>query len=361
MKKYISILILLVVTLFTTKVFAFDPPTPRGYVVDQAGKLTPEQLVDLNKQAADINKRTKNEVAALIIPSLNGESIEDVAYATFNSWKVGKVGVDNGVLLVIAVAERKTRIETGKGIGGEITDVQASRILSENLSPHLKKGDYAAGISQSFNAMSQAMDNRSTTPPALHSSDDSSSFWAFLIFLGTIVSGIVGGIWFHISSSNKEAKRLRKIADDEYDARQRRNTADVIASIRRRDEDHARQSQDLLNKARAISNNYSAPPVRKSESSYHSPIAKPVTNDQIWQEQERQRVEANRRSQEESNRREAQRRVDDEDRRRRDDSSYSSSSYSSSSSSWSSGGSSSGGGGDFGGGSSGGGGASGDF
>lgn len=368
MKKYISILILLVVTLFTTKVFAFDPPPPIGYVVDQAGKLSPEQLADLNKQADDLNKRTGNELAALIIPSLNGESIEDVAFATFKSWKVGKKNLDNGALLVIAVQDRKTRIETGKGIGGEITDVQASRILANDLAPNLRNGDFAKGISQSFTAMGKALDTRVTTaPPALHPSDDNSSFWALLIFLGTAVSGVVGGIWFHISSTNKEAKRLRKIADDEYYSRQRRNALDLAASIRKREElerlEHKAQVK-LFNEqlvkpiSQKMSNSFPPQTIRKSEPGYNPPIAKPVTNDQIWQEQERQRVEANRRAQEESNRREAQRRVDDEARRRRDDSSYSSS-YSSSSSSWSSGGSS--GGGDFGGGSSGGGGASGDF
>jgi len=65
------------------------------------------------------------------VPSLGGEPIEDIAYTTFNTWKIGQHGADNGVLLVLAPGDRRVRIETGKGVGGALTDLQANDISTE--------------------------------------------------------------------------------------------------------------------------------------------------------------------------------------------------------------------------------------
>ena len=162
MKNYFLILVYLFLVLFTTNSFAFDPPKPNGYIMDLAGKLTTEQVQQLNSKLESINKNTKNEFAALIIPSLNGDSIEDVAHTTFNTWKVGKVGLDNGVLVVIAVADRKSRIEVGKGVEGDLTDLQSNDILRKTLAPCLRQGDFYGGLNSTFDSISSTIESRKT-------------------------------------------------------------------------------------------------------------------------------------------------------------------------------------------------------
>ncbi|HEU4538739.1 MAG TPA: TPM domain-containing protein, partial [Polyangiaceae bacterium] len=118
----------------------YSPPAIAGHVTDAAGKLSPPETAKLEAKLADYRRCSSNHVAVFVARSLEGHPIEDVAYATFNRWKVGEAGKDNGVLLVIAPAERKVRIETGKGVGGELTDLQASEIVRQRISPRLAAG-----------------------------------------------------------------------------------------------------------------------------------------------------------------------------------------------------------------------------
>lgn len=85
-------------------------------------------------------RRTGFSVVAYATPSLRGEPIEDLAYRAFNTWGVGAKGADTGVLLVIATGERKIRMETGKGVGGALTDVQSARIIREIIAPRMSQG-----------------------------------------------------------------------------------------------------------------------------------------------------------------------------------------------------------------------------
>lgn len=91
---------------------------------------------------------------------MDGDNIEDVAYTTFNSWGIGKRGLDNGCLIVVSLAERKSRIETGKGVGGEVTDVQALNILKTKLNPHLKSGDFAGGFHATLDELGSLIESR---------------------------------------------------------------------------------------------------------------------------------------------------------------------------------------------------------
>jgi uncharacterized protein len=104
----------------------FVPPPFSTSVLDQAGKLSPGEHAYLTAKIEKHRRATGFVVAVYLPASLDGESIEDVAYKTFQTWKLGDKEKDNGVLLVIAPSERKTRIETGKGTGGALTDLQTN-------------------------------------------------------------------------------------------------------------------------------------------------------------------------------------------------------------------------------------------
>lgn len=126
---------------------AYTPPPIAGAVNDGANVLGADERAKLEARLKAHREAHGHEIVVFTVASLGGESIEDVAYGAFNGWKIGKQGKDNGVLLVIAPNERKTRIETGKGVGGEITDLQSKRILSERVGPRLKEGKFYEGIS----------------------------------------------------------------------------------------------------------------------------------------------------------------------------------------------------------------------
>lgn len=163
MKRYVALFIALIATLFTINVWAFTPPPAPangGYVVDQTGKMSESQINNLNRKIERISRSTKNEFGILLLNDMDGNNIEDVANSTYKSWGVGKRGLDNGCLIVVSVKERKSRIETGKGVEGEIPDLKANDILRKNLNPHLKQGDFYGGFDSTLDALSSTMESR---------------------------------------------------------------------------------------------------------------------------------------------------------------------------------------------------------
>lgn len=173
MNKYITILIAFVAMLFAVDAAAYTPPPAPAkgwYVVDQTGRLTPSQISNLNHKIDRISKATKNEFGILFLQDMGGDNIEDVANSTYKAWGIGKRGLDNGALIVVALKERKSRIETGKGSEGEIPDLRANDILKNNLNPHLKTGDFYGGFDQTIDAVSSFLESRrnqkADPPPA---------------------------------------------------------------------------------------------------------------------------------------------------------------------------------------------------
>jgi uncharacterized membrane protein YgcG len=155
--------LMLVILTLNSVAYAFAPPPapipPKSYVADVAHKLSADDLNRLNSRINQVNKTSSNEIAVLIIPSLGDEPISAVAHDTFNAWKVGKAGLDNGVLIVIAVADHKSRIKVGRGIEGDLTDIQSNDILRKNLNPHLKKGDFYGGLLEAVNEISKTVES----------------------------------------------------------------------------------------------------------------------------------------------------------------------------------------------------------
>jgi uncharacterized membrane protein YgcG len=135
----------------------YTPPPIKGHVTDTAGKLAPADVARLEAKLAGYRQCSTNHLAVFLTPSLEGQTIEDVAYGAFNTWKLGEAGKDNGVLLVIAPSERKVRIETGRGVGGKLTDLQSSDIIRTRVSPHLAAGDFAGAIDDGTNGIEQAL------------------------------------------------------------------------------------------------------------------------------------------------------------------------------------------------------------
>jgi uncharacterized membrane protein YgcG len=185
MRKYLQLLAVMVATLFATSAMAFNPPAspkPAGNIVDQAHVLTQGELARLNSQLNKINNGSANEIGVLIVPSLGGENIRDVGYATAKAWGVGKRDLDNGVMIVWSPGERKIGIETGKGVEGDLPDIKCSDIIRNTIGPNFKDKHYEQGLSQGFTAIAGAIeDHRAAVlernkhneamPPSNHAND----------------------------------------------------------------------------------------------------------------------------------------------------------------------------------------------
>ena len=122
---------------------------PLGYVSDYARILSPAQNNLLTNLIGELERKTSAEVAVVTIDTLAGISIEEYAVNLFEQWGIGKKGEDNGILLLVAMKERKVRIEVGYGLEGTITDGTAGKIIHEKIVPSFKNGDYEEGL---FNA-----------------------------------------------------------------------------------------------------------------------------------------------------------------------------------------------------------------
>jgi uncharacterized protein len=122
-------------------------PPLSGRVVDQTATLSSGDIANLAQKLKDLEARKGSQVAVLIVPTTQPESIEQFSIRVAEAWKIGRKKVDDGALLVIAKNDHKLRIEVGYGLEGALTDVTARRIIDEIITPRFRTGDFAGGIS----------------------------------------------------------------------------------------------------------------------------------------------------------------------------------------------------------------------
>jgi uncharacterized protein len=132
-------------------------PPLDGHVVDTSGTLGHDDVLYLDGKLESIRVRTGFAIVALVTGPLQGEPIEDVAYSAFNTWQIGAKGKDDGVLIVVAPGDRRVRIETGKGVGGALTDLQSNDIIRNDMSPLLQQGRLRDAIEVGANAVATAL------------------------------------------------------------------------------------------------------------------------------------------------------------------------------------------------------------
>lgn len=141
---------------WTSTAGALEVPTLQGRVNDLAGVLSAPQAKELEARLADYEQRTGHQFALLTVPTLDGEDIEGFSIRTVEKWGLGQKQKDDGVLLLVAVNDRKMRIEVGYGLEPNIPDILAGRIIRNVMAPHFRQGDYAAGINAAFDSLMKA-------------------------------------------------------------------------------------------------------------------------------------------------------------------------------------------------------------
>jgi uncharacterized protein len=141
-------------------------PPLSGRVVDQTGTLRSDDVASLTQTLKNFEARKGSQIAVLIVPTTDGEAIEQFSLRVAEAWKIGRKRVDDGALLVIAKNDRHLRIEVGYGIEGALTDATTKRIIDEDITPKFKAGDFAGGISAGVERMIKVIDGEKLPAPA---------------------------------------------------------------------------------------------------------------------------------------------------------------------------------------------------
>lgn len=138
--------VFLVVLSSALAVSALDVPPLTGRVVDLAHVLPPDETDQLASRLKAHEEKTTNQVVVLLLPSLEGDSLEEYSHRVATTWKLGQKGTDNGVLFLVALKERKIRIDVGYGLEGTLTDLRSAHIIRNEIVPRFRAGDMRGGV-----------------------------------------------------------------------------------------------------------------------------------------------------------------------------------------------------------------------
>jgi uncharacterized protein len=156
---------LVAVLLVATAVAAIEVPYLSGRVDDRAGMLGAGFETQLDGRLRQLEEETGAQVAVLTIPSLEGDPIEDFSIRVVETWKLGRAGADDGVLILIVRDDRRMRIEVGYGLEGALTDAQAGRIIDALMAPRFRSGDFEGGVDAAVDAVSSAIRGEAVVLP----------------------------------------------------------------------------------------------------------------------------------------------------------------------------------------------------
>lgn len=174
-------------------------PALSARVTDLTATVTAEQRATLEASMAAIQREKGSQVAILILPTTQPETIEQFGIRLAEAWKLGRDGVDDGVIVIVAKEDRKMRIEVGYGLEGAIPDAVAKRIVADVMAPRFRQGDFAGGLNETVDALGKLIGGEALpAPPASEEFPNvnlDNSFWLVVIlFVAGILRSILGAI-----------------------------------------------------------------------------------------------------------------------------------------------------------------------
>ncbi|MEA5122548.1 TPM domain-containing protein [Xanthomonas floridensis] len=194
---WMMVLLLLPVSLLAQQLAAIPPL--RSPVVDVTGTLDAAQIQQLQQQALALQQRKGAQLQILIVPSTQPETIEQYTQRVFDTWKIGRKGIDDGVLLVVAKDDRRVRIQPGYGLEGAIPDIVANRVIQEYLAPRFREGDYGGGIRDATATLAGVIEGEALPPPVSGHEGGAGQGaggggWIMALFVGFVVAMVARGI-----------------------------------------------------------------------------------------------------------------------------------------------------------------------
>ena len=169
-------------------------PQLTGRVVDQTGTLSSTDVASLSQKLRDFESRKGSQIAVLIVPTTQPETIEQFSIRVAEAWKIGRAKVDDGAILVVVKNDRHLRIEVGYGLEGALTDVTSRRIIDEIITPKFRTGDFGGGISDGVDRMIRVIDGEPLPVPSptvnFGNLDDLAPIFIVTLFASIGVGGV---------------------------------------------------------------------------------------------------------------------------------------------------------------------------
>jgi uncharacterized protein len=170
-------------------------PQLTGRVVDQTGTLASGDIAALSQKLQDFETRKGSQIAVVIVPTTDPETIEQFSIRVAEAWKIGRKKVDDGAILVVAKNDRHLRIEVGYGLEGALTDVTSRRIIDEAITPKFRSGDFAGGIAAGVDRMIRVIDGEPLPTPSRSVNfgdwNDIEPLFYFVLFGPLVIGGIL--------------------------------------------------------------------------------------------------------------------------------------------------------------------------
>lgn len=180
-------------------------PPPGAYVTDVANLLSATERAQLEDKLARFARDKGSQVVVLIVPTTQPETIEQFSLRVVEAWQPGRKGIDDGVLLLLAMAERSMRIEVGYGLEGALPDATAKRIISDVITPHFRQEKYFAGIDAGVDALRKVIAGEALPAPRQSRSGDVpgnlESALPILFGLVFVVGGVLRAIFGRLIAS----------------------------------------------------------------------------------------------------------------------------------------------------------------
>ena len=195
MSRAVPAAALLLLLAFTAVAELRVPPAPDHRINDYAGALSASDRQRLEQKLIDRGRTSSNQVVVAIFRSLEGESLEDFSMRLAQAWRIGQKGLDNGVIFLVFLDDRKMRIEVGYGLEPTLTDAVSSSIIRNVVAPRFREGRIADGIGAGLDAIDQAIAGtyQARAPSAGARRDPSMSLGSIIMLLV-----VLGGLGFAI-------------------------------------------------------------------------------------------------------------------------------------------------------------------
>lgn len=193
--RWLAVIWMLLGVLVPVRAEPVPVPALQARVTDQTGTLSAAVKQAIEARLADLEARKGSQLAILVLPSTGQETIEQFGIRVAEQWKLGRKGVDDGVLLLVAKDDRTLRIEVGYGLEGAIPDAVAKRVIEEVITPRFKAGDFEGGIGAGVDALIGLIDGEPLpAPPAASTGAFSSALFDDLFPVAILFIFVVGGI-----------------------------------------------------------------------------------------------------------------------------------------------------------------------
>lgn len=169
-----------------------DIPTLQSPVTDLTQTLSVEEQAALNQKLTQFSQQSGSQVAVLLLPSTQPEEISQFGIRLADAWKIGREKQDDGVIVIIAKNDRKMRIEVGYGLEGAIPDAIAKRIISEQMSPAFKQGQFYQGLDLATDTLIKLIQGERLPAPAQQAHKGHANDWMSLLPI-LMFAAIIGG------------------------------------------------------------------------------------------------------------------------------------------------------------------------